>query len=79
MKRLDKPTNIGVDNLLIFQKNAEVPLKILPEGKLSKYSLTKTAFSCLTVSTPLISLFGVNYISNIHSKPTQTTVKGEKV
>jgi hypothetical protein len=78
MKRLDKPTKYRADNLLNIQKKTQLSLKPLLESKLSKNSLNKTAFSCLTVSTPLISAFGKNYMFHIHSKPLQTkTVKGE--
>jgi len=78
MKRLDKPTNYRVDNLLNIQKKTQLSLKPLLESKLSKNSLNKTAFSCLTVSTSLISAIGKNYMFLIHSKPLQTkTVKGE--
>jgi len=35
MKSLDKPTKHGGDNLLNFQKKPDIPLKILPQGKLS--------------------------------------------
>jgi len=78
MKRLDKPTNYRVDNLLNIQKKTQLSLKPLLESKLSKNSLNKTAFSCLTVSTSLISAIGKNYMFHIHSKPLQTkTVKGE--
>jgi hypothetical protein len=79
MKRLVKPTKYGADNLLNFQKKTQLPLKPLLESKLSKNSLSKTVFSCLTVSTPLILLFGKNYMFHIHSKPSQAEeVEGEK-
>jgi hypothetical protein len=78
MKRLDKPNKYRADNLLNFQKKTQLPLKPLLESKLSKNSLSKTEFSCLTVSTQLISVFGKIYIFHIHSKPLLTkTVEGE--
>jgi hypothetical protein len=79
MKRLDKPTKCEADNLLNFQKKTQLSLKPLLEGKFSKNSLSKTVFSCLTVSTPLLSIFGKNYIFHIHSKPlVNEKVESEK-
>ena len=79
MKRLDKPTKHGGDDLLNFQKKPDIPLKILPQGKLYECLKSKTAFLWLPVSTTEKTGFSENQIFHIHLKPKETekVVKGE--
>jgi hypothetical protein len=79
MKRLDKPTKHGDDNLLNFQKKSDIPVKTLLQSKLSGCLESKTNFLCLPVSISQKSVFLVNQIFHIHLKPsvTRKTVEGE--
>jgi len=78
MKRLDKPTKHGDDNLLNFQKNPDISIKALSWSRISGCLESKTNFLCLPVSTSNKSVFLENQIFQIHLKPSLTkTVEGE--
>jgi hypothetical protein len=76
MKRLDKPTNSQSDNLLNIKKITFVSVKILSNGKFSKYLTSKKEFLCIYVFRANSTKF-----SQIHLHPKLTTqqsiVKGE--
>jgi hypothetical protein len=80
MKRLNKPTNYRPDNLLNFQKKTEIPIKILPESKLSKCLEGKHRFLWLSVPNLRKTVFSINPMIHFHLKPDKTirTVKGEE-
>ena len=80
MKRLDKPTKHGGDNLLNFQKKSDIPLKKLIQSKLSGYLKSKITFQWLPVSKSQKTVFSENQILRIHLKPkySKKTVNGEE-
>jgi hypothetical protein len=79
MKRLDKPTKHGSDNLLNFQKKPGIPLKMLQQSKLAECLKSKTSFLWLPVSATEKKNFWANQIFHVHLKPKQNkiTVDGE--
>jgi len=79
MKRLDKPTKHGDNNLLNFQKNPDISIKALSRSRISGCLESKTNFLCLPVSTSKKSVFLENQIFHIQLKPsvTKKTVEGE--
>jgi hypothetical protein len=80
MKRLDKPTKHGCDNLLNFQKKPDISLKMFGQSKLSECLKSKTTFLWLPVSGTEKTLFSGNQIFHVHLKPNQNqkAVQGEE-
>ena len=80
MKRLDKPTKHGGDDLLNFQKKPDIPLKKLMHSKLYECLKSKSTFLWLHVSSFGKKGFSENQIFHVHLKPKQSeiAVKGEE-
>ena len=53
MKRLDKPTKRGMDNLLNIEKKSLIPFNFPSIGRLSEYLTAITAHYCSHVSGTL--------------------------
>jgi len=80
MKRVDKPTKHGCDNLLNFQKKPDISPKMFGQSKLSGYLKKKTSLLWLPISELSETRFLENQIFHVHPKPEQdeTGHKGEQ-